>query len=1422
MTSPLESTSIIFAKAARRPDKERRYIKIENDSVDIIGKNEKSRLKDVFQGAQAEIKQALIEFKRGERRELRDDLLSIIDSTEQLQDRYRKRAGNILVRLGLFTPREKRETLKSAENLVETAQAAIHLLNQLKSTALELSDEEYLKLEGNDPNYLLSLLEQAGPEGVYRKQKEQLETLATDQCIELFELFVSNLERPRDIVFENGHWVSKKLGRNDTMNSRNDRLNAQLLNYMSHINYQTLSEMERFQDRPGFSPRDFLRGSLNRVATPLQLIQCLGAKSVDQPALEVSFAACPPEWIPVFTKYLRDFELEEIHYIHVLEHAGSLRGAQGLIRSLRLVLGSGWRAPVEHLSNVYSSGLLDNREFRHSHEILSQLKRLHLPENADFDQRVKRFALKTHENDAAAASNLYNDLTALKLYCDRTNEDVPDRSMALLLNARVRSAFRNDFAKLLSFANDRLPPDADEETWKEFIVWKNAKPTDLSGRGLKTLLNLWSRFEEELRKETMTWDNAADSINFTLLFSLNKTGAWSHLLQDPLVMEFFEKKLPNLNALVHNEMPERVILGYRWYAFLARRFESGEVTTREQAIDLIQELKWLKGQYRALIDGSFSSSDLQHFEALLYTYTTDQDFTDLFFEEFPNLFKLIAQDLPESANLQMRALSFVLAMRRKGKLKDIEVAKNCLSCIPHLELFQKALQDGEFDYQDFKWLTFFGDAFTNAEFRRLFPTQFPFLESLLKPETVAIVRPQVAGLCRFNQADKRKEITLESAEQLYKDLLALDAKEEDVEFRIKLYERWIACKGAHTELFSQLAEQFPVLNAIVGDPLLAPEPEMKAFLTVFKAYKNGEISSINAIKDEYEILCVLLKLERKDSLSIEEQKMVAETLHCFILGHTLQSVSGLSSLIPQAFYHKVPHEDDPYFVSVIHYLLGRFKQDPKCILTREILFNFQALDALFPIIDADSVSKLAFIAKSNICDEQTLEFVRSKFPYTASAIEVMRRNPLLDEPEEMTAEGVLFWGMQNSKIFEEENHYRHQHCRQGITVPYTNLAFGDCTLKIGEKERKVASWFVRTALPESAYAIEAGKLKFTGDWSEEELSWIVEYCYTGKWVSDVLQLSFAKKAKEQGLEALYRAICADMIVNLNPKSAAALYPEAHKEGLSHLAQGLLKTAKRRVDLGDLSEEERVVRLALMKTFHDNGEPHADWTVAPLPSLNSLADLRLVKDYTLIGSDGEVRCNKGILALSSELLSRAKVEMAKNQATFEELDSEALLLAVQFAETQQLPQELPEELVAKLWDAADVLEMTKLKELLLAEYDLKLYVHSKSAILNIQSWRDVGIEIDEAREARAWNSLRSLEVFNRETQNLLWIPGGLSQEEVKGFISALIEANDLKVHLLELSRDFGDTDKWVVLDTRRGVFGEGPLPLMNSWVRFINS
>ncbi|MFV0339967.1 MAG: BTB/POZ domain-containing protein [Parachlamydiaceae bacterium] len=266
------------------------------------------------------------------------------------------------------------------------------------------------------------------------------------------------------------------------------------------------------------------------------------------------------------------------------------------------------------------------------------------------------------------------------------------------------------------------------------------------------------------------------------------------------------------------------------------------------------------------------------------------------------------------------------------------------------------------------------------------------------------------------------------------------------------------------------------------------------------------------------------------------------------------------------------------------------------------------------------------------------------------------------------------------------------------------------------------------------------------------------------------------------------------------------------------------------------------------------------------------------DYTLIGSDGKaVQCNKGLLSLYSKLFDRAgkseafhDVETAR-QAKFDELDSEAISLAMDYTYTRELPGEMTEEVATKLWKAAEVFEMPELKEKLLSSdaiqvdtdeldpaiimelavlfkeqrvlpqlfdkdvvalwdlakameipdlkaylkknYDLRFHLYSKIVALDVQKWRDAGIAIDPEREQIAQINLPSVKDFDSisNSQDLLWIPGGLSGKEMAEYFSALIEDENLKAHLLALIEldQIQTRDQWLLLYKREMEENEHP-------------
>ncbi|MFV0339847.1 MAG: hypothetical protein ACK5MA_04330, partial [Parachlamydiaceae bacterium] len=130
--------------------------------------------------------------------------------------RYRKRAGNILVRLGFYTPKAKRETVRCAEGLIQKAEAIkslIQLSERLKNPIFDraaTSDEikeQIRHFQGKDAlslSTLLSLSKEGQPfEGI----RELIEEEARGQFKNLVENAISPREWERWVSsFSNGSW----------------------------------------------------------------------------------------------------------------------------------------------------------------------------------------------------------------------------------------------------------------------------------------------------------------------------------------------------------------------------------------------------------------------------------------------------------------------------------------------------------------------------------------------------------------------------------------------------------------------------------------------------------------------------------------------------------------------------------------------------------------------------------------------------------------------------------------------------------------------------------------------------------------------------------------------------------------------------------------------------------------------------------------------------------------------------------------------------------------------------------------------------------------------------------------------------------------------------------------------------------------
>jgi hypothetical protein len=177
-------------------------------------RSERVDLRELFSNAQAQL---LEDLSNKEPFAWDPEKLSeLIVNTERLKERYRRRAGNILVRLGFYTPKAKRETMRSAEGLIQKAEALkslIHLSEQLQNPLFDSAvtseeiKEQIRHIQGNDPLTLSTLLSLSEEDQPFEGIRELLDEEARDQFKNLVENAVSPREWERWVSsFSRGSW----------------------------------------------------------------------------------------------------------------------------------------------------------------------------------------------------------------------------------------------------------------------------------------------------------------------------------------------------------------------------------------------------------------------------------------------------------------------------------------------------------------------------------------------------------------------------------------------------------------------------------------------------------------------------------------------------------------------------------------------------------------------------------------------------------------------------------------------------------------------------------------------------------------------------------------------------------------------------------------------------------------------------------------------------------------------------------------------------------------------------------------------------------------------------------------------------------------------------------------------------------------
>lgn len=229
----------IFGKALTHPNK--RYITFLHDHYDTTSHSgRRAKLHTLFKHAQ----EHLIESTFSEDLD-KKSLLDLVENTRLLKERYEKRAGNILVRLKFYTPKQKKETLASADALIEQATALHAFRGCIENPNIqpEALKESLAVLTGDDPAFIVKLLEKAKP----GEPLHHIEPLLNELLQQHFESLMQSAFTHFDMfekglyTFKNGLWTAKAHphATPNTSWANLHQLAVNALHYLPYIDYES-------------------------------------------------------------------------------------------------------------------------------------------------------------------------------------------------------------------------------------------------------------------------------------------------------------------------------------------------------------------------------------------------------------------------------------------------------------------------------------------------------------------------------------------------------------------------------------------------------------------------------------------------------------------------------------------------------------------------------------------------------------------------------------------------------------------------------------------------------------------------------------------------------------------------------------------------------------------------------------------------------------------------------------------------------------------------------------------------------------------------------------------------------------------------------------------------------------------------------
>lgn len=663
----LDKTAKIFKTAVE----DNRYIRV------VKGKNrltlkasQRADLNKIFQDAQKQIQDSLLNFRASDLDEAVQALDDIAENAQALKDRYAQRAGNFFVRKGWIHSRRKSETLKSADALINKALAAKSILSH--EEAVDSLSSAIKTLTNDDPQAILNLLKKSGKiKNQDANYQKSLEKIATKQFEELFTLFAENQRGTVACVFDNGHWIQDR----EQKPSSDTEIMEQLAAYLPYINYKQLA----------LDPQAIRNVFLQDIPQLKPLLLLMRSNwSIEQLPIEIDLKI----WRPILFKAGRDLEnptlLRNAYFLSLVKDDAQIRWKDDFVtyRARYDVLFYVKMAVEEQdyqhvdlyeLNRILEEGLLKSREFRIAAECDLPFFRCiagkeKLKSSHDFITKVFTYALQ--ECDVDGREIFIKELVSLQEINNKikenklVGEDIPDflSVQGYLRNEKLMNLMGKD----LSFIRAVSTSDRSSNYTVRAIRYA------MQSEGKEQVLNLLLTAK---KLEGLLATFSAEYVR--PLMDVLQSG----ILQNPEIAPVIQGDLRRLMAVCNQApIPAKEPASIRLVALLAENLRSGELKDLKEAEDFWNQVVDLWLRKPGLKPGRYSVEDLP-----------------LLFRMMPKLFVVLLNpplQMLQTSDFTTQAVVVVLRKLHAGSIRTIEQAQEYLVNIARLpKLRDKLLSD---------------------------------------------------------------------------------------------------------------------------------------------------------------------------------------------------------------------------------------------------------------------------------------------------------------------------------------------------------------------------------------------------------------------------------------------------------------------------------------------------------------------------------------------------------------------------------------------------------------------------------------------------------------------------------------------------------------------------------------------------------